>query len=94
MSFKIGFTAEAENDNKRIIENTPVQKEAPIFKKSVVEVFFPDRQKAYSYYNDMFDLKRGDVVYVEGKLEGLRGRVTQINYNFKISIFKINRTCN
>jgi len=86
MSFKIGFTAEAENDNKRIIENTPVQKEAPIFKKSVVEVFFPDRQKAYSYYNDMFDLKRGDVVYVEGKLEGLRGRVTQINYNFKIKL--------
>lgn len=47
MSFKIGFTAETEN--KRTIENTPVQKEAPIVKKSVVEVFFPDRQRAYSY---------------------------------------------
>ena len=41
MSFKIGFTAEAENEDKRIIENTPVQKEAPVIKKSVVEVFSP-----------------------------------------------------
>lgn len=86
MSFKIGFTAETEKENKRIIENTPVQKETPIIKKSVVEVFFPDRQRAYSYYNDMFDLKRGDIVYVEGKLEGLRGRVVEINYNFKIKL--------
>ena len=86
MSFKIGFTAETENEEKRIIENTPVQKDAPIVKKSVVEVFFPDRHLTCSYYNDMFNLKRGDIVYVEGKLEGLRGRVTQINYNFKIKL--------
>ena len=86
MSFKIGFTAETESENKRIIENTPVQKEPTIIKKSVVEVFFPDRHLTCSYYNDMFDLKRGDIVYVEGKLEGLRGRVAQINYNFKIKL--------
>ena len=64
MSFKIGFTAETENENKRTIENTPVQKETPIVKKSVVEVFFPDRHLTCSYYNDMFNLKRGDIVYV------------------------------
>ena len=86
MSFKIGFTAETENEDKRIIENTPVQKDAPIVKKSVVEVFFPDRHLTCSYYNDMFNLKRGDIVYVEGKLEGLRGRVVEINYNFKIKL--------
>ena len=86
MSFKIGFTAETENEEKRIIENTPVQKEAPIVKKSVIEVFFPDRHLTCSYYNDMFDLKRGDIVYVEGKLKGLRGRVVDINYNFKIKL--------
>ena len=52
----------------------------------MVEVFFPDRQRAYSYYNDMFNLKRGDIVYVDGKLEGKRGRVTNVNYTFKIKL--------
>ena len=62
MSFKIGFTAETENESKRIIENIPVQKDAPIAKKSVVDVFFPDRHLTCSYYNDTFNLKRGDIV--------------------------------
>lgn len=86
MGFKIGFTTETEHEDKRIIENTPVQKNVPIIKKSVVDVYFPDRQLTCSYYNDMFNLKRGDIVYVEGKLEGLRGRVVDINYNFKIKL--------
>ena len=38
---------------------------------SLVWVHFA-RNRAYSYYNDAFDLHRGDVVYVEGKLAGLR----------------------
>ena len=86
MGFKIGFTAETEHEDKRIIENTPVEKNVPIVKKSVVDVYFPDRHLTCSYYNDKFDLKRGDIVYVEGKLEGKRGRVVDINYNFKIKL--------
>ena len=39
-----------------------------------------------TYFNDKFDLKCGDLVYVEGKLEGLQGRVTGVNYNFKIKV--------
>lgn len=39
-----------------------------------------------SYYNDAFDLKCGDIVFVEGKLEGLRGRVVDVAYNFKIKL--------
>ena len=39
-----------------------------------------------SYYNDQFDLHRGDIVYVDGKLEGMRGRVMEVNYNFKIKV--------
>ena len=85
MAFKIGFTAETEHEERKI-ENVPVQKETPVVKKSVVEVYFPDRNLTCSYYNDMFNLKRGDIVYVEGKLEGLRGRVVDINYNFKIKL--------
>lgn len=38
---------------------------------SVVRVYFPERDRAYSYYNDRFDLHKGDVVYVSGKLAGL-----------------------
>lgn len=57
-----------------------------LLKKSVVEVYFPDRHLTCSYLNDKFDLKRGDIVYVDGKLEGMRGRVVEINYNFKIKL--------
>ena len=55
-------------------------------KKSVVRVYFSQRGICYSYYNDQFDLKVGDFVYVEGKLEGCRGRVEEVNYSFKIKL--------
>ena len=86
MAFKIGFAAETEQEDKRTFENVPIQKEPTIIKKSVVDVYFPDRELTCSYYNDMFNLKRGDIVYVEGKLEGKRGRVVDINYSFKIKL--------
>ena len=34
----------------------------------------------------MFDLHCGDMVFVDGKLEGLRGHIVEVNYNFKIKI--------
>lgn len=55
-------------------------------KKSVVLVYFPHRGTGWSYYNDRFDLKVGDFVYVEGKLEGYLGRVKEVNYSFKIKV--------
>ena len=86
MSFKIGFTAETER-KEQTYQNTTMQKEFKSnAKKSVVDVYFPDRHLTCSYYNDMFDLKRGDIIYVDGKLEGLRGRVTNVNYTFKIKL--------
>lgn len=57
----------------------------------MVQVHFPDRNRAYAYYNDAFDLRKGDIVYVEGKLEGLRGRVVDITYNFKIKLSEYKR---
>ena len=87
MSFKIGFTANTESDQQRKVDTITAQNiETPAAKKSVVDVYFADRHLTCSYYNDMFDLKRGDFVYVEGKLEGLRGRVVEVNYNFKIKL--------
>lgn len=83
---KIGFTVEDKTEQK-IIERTYASLHMPVEpRKSVVQVYFPGRNMTLAYYNDQFDLHRGDMVYVDGKLEGLRGRVTEVNYNFKIKI--------
>ena len=85
MKGKIGFIktdyVTKETENKMDTGKTEI-----IVRKSVVQVYFPDRGASYAYYNDQFDLKCGDIVFVEGKLEGLRGRVTDVNYNFKIKL--------
>ena len=86
MGFKIGFSAESERKEQSRCYTIEQKASGPVAKKSVVEVFFPDKHFSCSYYNDMFDLKQGDVVYVEGKQEGLRGRVTNVNYTFKIKL--------
>lgn len=51
---------------------------------SLVKVYFPEYGYEYTYYNNTFDLSEGDIVFVEGKLENIRGVVTQVSYNFKI----------
>lgn len=51
--------------------------------RSIVEVYFPKRNCSYSYYNDMFNLKKGDWVYVEGKLEGFCGEETAVEILFE-----------
>lgn len=53
---------------------------------SVVRVFFSELHRAYSYYNDQFDLHNGDLVYVSGQLAGQRGRVVEVDYNFRIRL--------
>ena len=55
-------------------------------RKSLVRILFPGKDISLTYYNDQFDLKTGDRVYVDGKLEGLLGRVMEVNYNFKIKV--------
>ena len=90
MAFKIGFAA--EHSEKKPAEATytvPQQAAAP--RKSVVQVYFAGRNMTLSYYNDQFDLHRGDIVYVDGKLEGMRGRVMEVNYNFKIKVYDYKR---
>ena len=54
--------------------------------RSVVQVYFEEKHFSLAYYNDSFDLHVGDIVYVEGKQEGVRGRVSSVNYNFKIKL--------
>ncbi len=84
MAFQIGFTAEYSQSK----QETPAVAERRSItpRKSVVQVHFAGRNMTLSYYNDRFDLHCGDVVYVDGKLEGQRGRVVEVAYNFKIKV--------
>lgn len=83
--YPIGFATKINEETEREVTETnkAVTKEP---KKSVVQVYFPHRETGWAYYNDSFDLKVGDLVYVDGKLEGYRGQVTEVNYSFKIKL--------
>lgn len=84
MTHKIGFTAEYP----ACADTTPVSP-APLAqtaRASLVQVHFASRNMTLAYYNDRFDLHRGDLVYVDGKLTGLRGRVVDVSYSFKIRL--------
>ena len=85
MKGKIGFV-KTDYETKDMENQFNAIKTEVVARKSLVQVYFPDRDRSYAYYNDQFNLKCGDMVFVEGKLEGLRGRVTDVNYNFKIKL--------
>jgi len=90
MAFKIGFAVE-QTENKSSESTYTVPKHTIVPRKSVVQVYFEGRNMKLAYYNDCFDLHCGDMVYVDGKLEGLRGRVIEVNYNFKIKVSEYKR---
>lgn len=85
MKFKIGFTAEKETEKKAPEAETKAPEEAPA-RESLVRVYFPQRGFDCTYYNNLFDLHVGDLVYVDGKLEGKRGKVIDVSYTFKIKL--------
>lgn len=85
MLSKIGFTAEQNDTMLNDFSYVPSHDDT-VIRKSIVQVHFPQRNMTLAYYNDRFALKSGDCVYVSGKLEGVRGQVTDINYNFKIKL--------
>ena len=83
MKFPIGF---AVNDESKKADMEPLAPQAAVPVKSLVQVYFPDRNQTLTYFNDQFDLKRGDFVFVDGNLEGIRGIVRDVNRNFKIKV--------
>lgn len=85
MKFKIGFNAEKETEKKVPKSETKAPEEAPA-RESLVRVYFPQRGFDCTYYNNLFDLHVGDLVYVDGKLEGKRGKVIDVSYTFKIKL--------
>jgi hypothetical protein len=83
MKFPIGFSI---MDAPESAEAAPVTAPETLPVKSLVQVCFPAKNQTLTYFNDQFDLKRGDFVFVEGKLEGVRGVVREVNKNFKIKV--------
>ena len=81
---KIGFCGEKNEPGTAAAPGTAaVHTNAP--RRSVVQVRFPDG-RSLAYYNDRFDLHPDDLVFVDGKLAGIRGQVTEVNYNFRIRL--------
>ena len=54
--------------------------------RSLVSINFERMNKALTYYNDRFDLKAGDRVFVTGKLEGEVGIVESVTTKFRIRL--------
>ena len=84
MGFKISGFCGTHGEAKGEMDAVERIRKARAPRKSLVQVQFPGKGMALAYYNDQFDLQEGDRVYVDGKMEGLLGRVVEINYNFKI----------
>ena len=85
MKFKIVFSA-AEKKREHGTAAHFISSRKPKPTRSLVLIHFPARNMTLSYYNDQFDLHCGDLVFVDGKLEGLRGQVVDVTYNFKIKL--------
>lgn len=79
----LGFRDETE---KAVQENLETDCESTEEKsvRSIVKVYFPDDGRHFDYYNDKFDLKERDRVFVSGMLEGIPGVVVSVNTKFKI----------
>ena len=61
MLSEIGFVV--DNGEERTEIQNMNQERTIVPRKSVVEVYFPDRQMTLSYFNDKFDLLVNDVVF-------------------------------
>ena len=61
------------------------------FHPSVVEIRFLSSGLTLPYYSDNFDLREGDMVYVDGKMEGRQGEVVRVSHNFKIDLDNYHR---
>ena len=79
----IGFGSRETQESQEL---ESVQRENVPAVRSLVSVRFPDRGMALTYYNDLFALEEGDLVFVSGKLAGKLGIVEKVTTRFKINL--------
>lgn len=80
----IGFRLPQEDASTSLAPATERAVSVPV--RSVVEVYFPENGRTYPYYNDLYDLQTGDVVFVSGKLAGKLGVVKSVTTRFKVDL--------
>lgn len=82
----IGFDMTAKKEETGLPKETTEPEKRPTPVRSLAKISFDGSQKALVYYNDRFDLKAGDFVFVQGRMEGRRGRVISLCKTFKIRL--------
>ena len=80
----LGFGREEAQETEARAEAAAAREDRPV--PSVVKVTFPEDGRTLAYYNDRFDLREGDMVFVSGKLAGVRGFVVSVTRRFKIRL--------
>lgn len=84
MKFPIGFST---NDKEPKAQVQPIEaRDKTDSQASMILVRFPGCNISLSYYNDQFDLKPGDIVFVEGKYAGTAGRVEKVSTDFHVNL--------
>lgn len=78
----IGFMANHDSPAEMPSAPTAGRTANPV--RSLVSVRFDCHPTPLAYYNDLFDLQEGDVVYVSGKLAGTPGVVMSVTTKFRI----------
>ena len=79
----VGFGRE-ESNQEPMQETKAAVTASPV--RSLVSVSFERMNMPLTYYNDRFDLKPGDRVFVTGKLEGEIGIVESVTTRFRIRL--------
>lgn len=79
----LGFGIEDVTDT---IEAVPAAKTELDPVRSLVSVRFINDGRAFTYFNDRFDLSAGDRVFVSGKLAGKPGIVEKVTTRFRINL--------
>ncbi len=77
-----GFGKDDRQDTNAVQEPQTEACETPV--ESLVSVRFDGVGRDLTYFNDSFDLKAGDRVFVSGKLEDKVGCVTAVSRKFRI----------
>ncbi len=78
----MGFGRDEMKETRDVLLPTVEEPKKPV--KSLVRVHFEDEAYELTYFNDRFDLKPGDRVFVSGKRAGEVGIVNSVSTKFRI----------
>lgn len=89
MKFPIGFRSQENPEKMPEIKRAEGQRGE--VSPSMVLVRLPGCHIPLSYYNDRFELREGDIVFVEGKYEGVPGKVEKVTDKFHVDLEEYKR---